>query len=247
MSVGQFINKILPARTMKIKYRNRELYINSKDEGVAYALIYADEFESEVIRTIDENVKPGMTCLDIGANLGIMSIEMAAQGANVYAFEPDPYNYYLLKKNLYANRLTASTFNVAMLNHGGYTDFYRDPKNLGNHSITPTNIEGRSSKIGVPCSSIDQFFRIPIDFIKIDTQGCDYQVLKGGVNTILKYRPLMIVEYYPKGLLNMGITPARLLEFLRELGYNYHTIDYPIPSGDVGYCNLFCTPNAVQT
>lgn len=245
MSVKQFINKLLPAHTMKIQYKGRELYINSKDEGVAYALIYTERFEDEVINTIRERVRRDMTCLDIGANLGLMAIEMAAKGADVYAFEPDHYNYHLLKRNLRANRLNASTFNIAMLNHGGYTEFYYDHKNLGNHSVAASNIEQPSGRTHVFCSSIDEFFKTKIDFIKVDTQGCDYHVLKGGTQSIMKWHPEMIVEYYPKGLLNMGILPGRLLEFISELGYEYETIDYPIPADNTGYCNLLCTPKGV--
>lgn len=242
MTVKAFVSKLLPGHTIKIRYHNRELYINSKDEGVAHALIHTGKFEDEVLDAIKTHVKPGMTCVDVGANLGLMTIEMAAAGADVYSFEPDPYNYYLLKRNLHENRLKASIFNIAMLNHSGYANLYYDKKNLGNHSMTPANIDGYSGKSSVSCSSIDEFFRTPIDFIKVDTQGCDYHVLSGGANTILKYHPLMIIEYYPKGLLNMGVKPSKLLEFISELGYEYKSIDWPIPQDNTGYCNLLCTP-----
>jgi FkbM family methyltransferase len=147
-------------------------------------------------------IKKNWTCLDIGAFEGVHSKVMAqiASEGKVFAFEPTPDNF----NRLYSNVMGITNIipiKMAVSNHIGETNLY-----FGKHNgCTEYNIRGKDldeNPTAIYCitqvTSIDKYFDLneKIDFIKIDVEGAENLVLEGMRETLIKYRPIMIVEFH---------------------------------------------------
>lgn len=84
------------------------------------------------------------------------------------------------------------------------------------NNITPIEIE---------TDTLDNIFydnNIKVDFIKIDTEGWEYYILKGGEKTIKTFKPIIQLEYSEINMKQCDINPEQLLNYINELGYKPH-------------------------
>ncbi|MCM1103039.1 MAG: FkbM family methyltransferase [Clostridium sp.] len=158
--------------------------------------------------------------LDIGANIGnhtcFFCVECDAK--KVYAFEPVLHAYQILKKNVELNHLENRVLcrNIALGAHAGQASItHWDAKNSGGIRVEALT-DGELCMDALDNLNIEE----KIDFIKIDVEGYEYEVLLGGEQTICKNKPVIFVEigapYYKKvnGLLeSFGYTCIKQLEY----------------------------------
>jgi len=166
---------------------------------------------------VRDYIKPGDVVIDAGANVGVFSNFAAKQGATVYAFEPGRVAYEILKEDREAS--------VVPVNMGlGSRHFIAELKiadgrlttaTLADSGIAPH--EGCKSET-VEITTIDDFARDKklsrLNYIKIDTEGYEANILRGAAETIKKHRPIIVMSSYHKPsdktelpmILN-GITP----------------------------------------
>ena len=170
--------------------------------------------------------------LDVGANIGFHSLFLASsfERSQCIAFEPNPVIYGQLIRNVKINdNLTnISTCDIAVSDHCGEVEFYMQQESSYNRGLSSTlynydinydiqNIE----KIRVKTKTIDSFLddsiKDKIAVIKIDTQGNEYQVICGSINTIKISKPVIFFEFEvgyhsedPEGYLN------KILDILPE-------------------------------
>jgi FkbM family methyltransferase len=134
---------------------------------------------------------------DIGANVGIYSLYAALSGLTILAFEPSPSNYYLLSKNIEINKMDdkISAYCVALNNKTELDDFYMANTEFGgalNSFGHAKDWQGKiftaSIKQAMIGFSIDDFikqFNPPFpNHIKIDVDGIEDSIIKGGNNTL---------------------------------------------------------------
>ena len=148
--------------------------------------------------------------LDIGANIGSISIGLAALGCKkIYSIEPGPM-FKRLIENININSLneivvpTKIGFNI----EPGELFWAEDKNNPGNAHLVnnasdidfkkiPTKFDS-AQFIRVPVTTLDKFFNEKmegkIDLIKIDVEGMEWSVLSGGKNTISKFLPIVVAE-----------------------------------------------------
>ena len=176
-------------------------------EGIDLSLYLFNDFQSHVYKNKFVQLKADDIIFDIGANVGIMSLNFAKNASNgkVYAFEPTHYALNKLKKNLSLNPklakriIVTNTFisassdanpNITAFSSWSLTN--RTENDHQFHLGTPKSTEG------VPSITLDDFVSNhninKLDFIKIDTDGHEYEVFKGGKNTIQTLRPKIIFE-----------------------------------------------------
>lgn len=169
------------------------------------------EREAEAFRRL---LKPGMTALDVGANIGYFTVTMAklvgAQG-RVYAFEPQRLLHRLLCANLAINGCANAVCCLAAVGRAsGVATMarpnYQESANFG-------GVEMGGGEIETEVVAIDDLGLAACDFLKVDVEGMEKQVLEGAVRTIARFQPLLWVE-------NDRIASAReLVEFIESLGY----------------------------
>ena len=150
---------------------------------------------------IDKFVKKSDYCLDIGANIGALSLVMAKKvGATgkVFCFEPGPMTFERLQKNVYLNKGFSE---ILVLEKSGLSDkpgslfWHHHEENPGDANLSE-RLEGNG--VEVPVVTVDSYFEtrgVPkLNFVKIDVESMEYEVIKGGMKTWEKHLPILYYE-----------------------------------------------------
>ena len=127
--------------------------------------------------------------LDIGANVGLWSQDLCREFAQVIAFEPVADFRECLLQNV-----TADNFKVEAMALGATNtmiDMIITAENTG-HS----HVDTKSFGVGkIPMRTLDSLNLPKIDYIKLDCEGFENNILQGAKNTLLRDRPIMVVEH----------------------------------------------------
>jgi FkbM family methyltransferase len=167
--------------------------------------------------------KRGMCVFDIGAHLGYYSLLLAkcvGTVGRVVSFEPSPGNFSTLQKNISINNLEyIELINKAVFSRSGMIAMSVSPtdNSSGDWSIC-RQVNGGS--IQVQTISLDQFCEanhVFPDFLKIDVEGAEYDVLMGGGETIGRTQPTMLIELHH---FDGDLAANRVPDLLSK--WNYH-------------------------
>ena len=186
-----------------------------KDEYVGRSIHNYGEYGPDETEKILELADRNKLCLDIGANIGVISMALLANGFEVKAFEPQPEVYKLLAANI-AGR--GDAYNTALGLGAGVVEmpkvYYSAKGNFGGLGIGQKSMYGSYT---VPVASLDSYEFENVGFIKIDVEGFEEMVLRGGRETILRDKPIMYIED-DRIEKRMG-----LRAYIKELGYSIET------------------------
>lgn len=163
-------------------------------------LYYLDRFDNSLepeLLHIEDFLKPGNTAIDIGSNLGFYSFRLSKYFYQVHAFEINScvtchlQNLNSRKINIIQKGLS-STSGTATL----FIPIYRGIAMQGWASLSPHNCPNSEShnKVVVEINKLDDFDFYNVDFIKIDVEGHEVEVLNGAFRTICKNRPTILIE-----------------------------------------------------
>ena len=225
-------------------------------------LIHGD-YDHELHLLFARRVKPGMTVLDVGANLGEMSLHLGAlvgPGGKVHAFEPYPPAYERLvqhiERNLLQSRIDPHALAFSNV-PGSLTMSVPDSgaDNQGVGSIVNHDAGRLPKTVRVEATTLDLFVERhaigKIDFIKLDIQGAEYFFLEGGRQTLRDQRPEIVMEVSPGDLRPLGKTSRDLLMLVDSLGYrSFHlrkgnptnAISQATTPPDFSATNILCIP-----
>jgi len=218
----------------------RKNFIVSKSTKINGYTLYLDELDSlnlSINREYEpfetklfvENVHEGDVVVDIGANIGYYTVLASKQVGNmgkVYAFEPDPTNFELLKKNVKENECTNVIMEQkAVSDKNGAVKLYVSKSNAGDHRVFNSG-DGRKS-IDIPAVSLDEYFtNKKINVIKMDVQGYESFVLDGATKTISAQKDLILfTEVYPRAIEKAGRSPEEYVSKLKHLGFDLKIIN----------------------
>lgn len=167
----------------------------------------AKSYESRYVDVLRAAINPGETIFDVGANIGFYSVlfsRWVGTGGRVFAFEPDPDNVALLRRNLEMNGCANSVVREVALGRTREAGvFSRDPATgaTGHLGRGPTYGEtlfgaGREFLIPVKTETLDAESEAlgPPAVVKLDIEGGEYEVLCGGSRVLRQERPLVISE-----------------------------------------------------
>lgn len=152
--------------------------------------------------------------IDIGANVGLHSVRFSEKFKNVFSFEPVMSNYECLEKNTsHFKNITRFKTGLGEIDKTETISLPISCNNCGAYSIVDfVDSKEELFKEKIKISRLDDF-NLAADLIKIDTQGYEIPVLKGGIETLKKYKPTLILEIeFKKPFTNM-------LSLLTPLGY----------------------------
>ena len=175
-------------------------------------------YEKQILENWLEDIKESKCIFDIGANLGNHSLFWAknVSEARIYAFEPYLTNYEMLIKNVLSNNLfdRIVTIPKAVGSSNGFVGVKNfDPNNLGSTSFEYTDKDkGLKTEVLSVDSFIGSKINCKVDFIKIDTEGFELEVLSGMQNTISTDYPTIWVEVSEQ-------TVNKVIEFMHDHKY----------------------------
>lgn len=258
------------ARSQAWVYGHR-MTLDPDDTVVSKKLCAEGSFEHLETELVLRDVRAGDVVVDVGANIGYYTLLFArqvGQHGHVYAFEPDPHNFNLLRRNVLQNGYSNVTcVPCAVSDRSGAVRLYRNDGNRGDHRIYDSR-DGREA-VETACIALDDYFADvarPVNFIKMDIQGAEARALRGMQRVIERGAAdlRMVTEFWPRGLTLCGDDPRQFLEVLRSLGFDVGVIDetaghilpadqqgllarLPVePDHDLSFTNLYCRrlPNA---
>ena len=154
--------------------------------------------------------------LDVGANIGNHSLYWAThlQPERITSFEPFPDNYALLSENVNNNHLSCvQPIQMAIGNKSGRVSVCSfDPENLGGTTFQYTD-SGENTVLAAPLDLMAEALQITqLDFVKIDTEGFEADVLEGMEGLLKKFMPILWVEVGKDTILEV-LTLTRTLNY----------------------------------
>jgi FkbM family methyltransferase len=182
-------------RVIKQACRHGTLSFFADDEYVGRSLKHYGDYSEDEVSVFQKVLKPDHIAIEVGSNIGTLTVPMAKLCKKVYAFEPQPENYKLLLRNIKDNDLDDKVCSVlaALGSHAGAT---RIPTldSLGHCNYG--RVEIGNGNVFTNLEALDNFILEDelIQLIKIDAEGSELEVLKGAAQTIARSRPILYVE-----------------------------------------------------
>lgn len=199
---------------------------------VAY-LILRGAPERGSLQLFREQVKPGMVVVDVGAHIGLFTLSAAKrlQGrGKLYAFEPTPRSFTLLKDNVQVNGFLESGVVVlrqaAISDRSGVASLGVYPENSGHNTLFP--VGDCPSSVHVQTLTLDEALagEDHVDVVKIDAEGAEPLVLRG-MTEILHRSPniRILMEFAPVHLRRAACEPSTLIKQIRSLGFTIAAVN----------------------
>ncbi len=212
-----------------------DLHLN---EHMQSQIFWYGYYSRDIILALDKILSSGMVVIDIGANIGEITLCAAKRvgiDGRVYSFEPMPKLYESLRKNITSNRFfQVNPIRMGVADKDGVMSIYCADSNFSDGTIheglgTLYPMNNRNTPAGkIQVITLDKFFEeAPVDrldFIKIDVEGAEFDVLKGAEKTITQYKPRLIIEIQQETAGASGSRPEEMLDYLKQLGYEPYTI-----------------------
>ncbi|HUF66841.1 MAG TPA: FkbM family methyltransferase [Gemmatimonadaceae bacterium] len=188
-------------------------------DGFGRLVCYFGEAADEIFPFLQRYVQPGMTIVDVGANIGthcLYSGTRAGSTGHIVAFEPDPTTAELLLENLAENGLSnVEVHEICLSDTPGRVELF-----LNRDSAKTSIVRPSDSPIELDAQRLDAIIEpgTVIDLLKIDVEGADYKVLEGARHIFEAAPPaIVIIEVTEQG--------SEIWNFLRSFGYRMCAYD----------------------
>ena len=138
--------------------------------------------------------------MDIGANLGVYSVNLAEYFEKTYAFEPAVIARHVLKANVLSNKLAQriEVVDLGLSNEQATAEFFVDPANSGMSSLVKSRANADFEKTTIDLVRGDDFLKekrsSKVSYMKIDVENHELEVLQGLASTIARDKPLIQLE-----------------------------------------------------
>ncbi len=194
-------------------------------------IIWTGVYESPLIRLMESRSIGGWTCFDVGANVGAITLALAkliGPDGKVYAFEPGPPSLPRLRNNLNLNPELSKRVEMITAGVGrapGQLYWAEEKGNPGNAMV------GETGTHLIKIITLDDFVReraiSKLDFVKIDVEGMELDVMQGANESLRRFHPMLYFETLPRYTeTGTGATFTDMHDFLvKELGYTLYRID----------------------
>jgi FkbM family methyltransferase len=186
--------------------------------------------------------RPDPLIVDCGANIGMAVLFFKTQypRARVIAFEPFPPAFQALKSNVEANRLAdVEVHNKALAREAGALDFFFDESNPGSLMMSVRPEWGHANKISVPAVRLSTYITSEVDFLKIDVEGAEQEIIADLVDAKkIRLVKSIAIEYHHH-LVKTEDCLGKMLELFEQSGFGYLIVGAtPRPFEQYKYQNL---------
>jgi len=227
----------------KVDVNGMTLILDRADNSVSQDIIEARGYEPEVTRVLKSVLRPGMTFVDIGANVGfhaLLGARLVGPTGRVIAVEPLSENCRSILTSVAENDFANLTLlAVALDDHQGWCHL---STHIGsNTSLISDAADHIARGYGtiVPTFRLDDLIDGPIDVIKIDVEGSEARAVAGASRLIAECRPIVVTEVSEEMLSRVsGSSVRKYVEWFTCQGYSVSRLDReaedptPIPEID---------------
>ncbi len=217
-----------------INFKTFSIEVDLDDKFLSRRLLFLGSHCPQVTNLLERVINKGDIVLDVGANIGYFTLLMASVVGNkgmVYSFEPDKRAFLLLERNIKLNDFDhVFLYNKCVSNNNSVSTLYRNSKSAMS-TMALKNIESPSDKVEVSNIMLDTFFNgqkwdKPAKLIKLNIQGAEPLAIAGSLNYLKANSTLLILEFWPDGMQNMGSDPIQFLMQLQDIGYRFFPVNY---------------------
>lgn len=208
-----------------------------------YSLFYANEANfkemynevfAEKVCDFESNKKAPLI-IDCGSNIGMTTVFFKDKFslAKIICFEPDPNVYIILEKNINVNKLKDITLiNAALSDLDGETDFFGEfygdhPNSLGNSIIETWGNRGYTDRIKVKAAKLSNFINREVDFLKLDIEGAELQVLEELGDKLKLIRKMLLEIHSSQQEIEMGKV-EKIKALLKKYNFQFDIIEKDI-------------------
>ena len=187
-----------------------------------YLSTHDNEYQKEPRDHALSNVRQFRNGLDIGGNVGFWSKDLCERFQRVEIFEPDLSNTECLRSNLdqYKNY---TLHEIGLGNENTHKEFYKSNVSSGGHTFNTEHMpEGGVSMSLVEIRTLDSYNFTDVDFIKIDTQGSELDILHGAKQTLQNNDCILNIEIEQKNPKQVAMSKP-IFDFMQSIGY--HTLN----------------------
>lgn len=224
--INLFVLKRLKSNFANVQ--GHKMFLDSKDSLKLSIKGVYEEFETDFIKN---EIKRDDIVLDIGANIGYYTLifaKLVGENGKVFAFEPDPTNFAILKKNVKINGYkNVVLINKAVSDKAGKLKLFLSEDNMGDHRTYDSKDDREF--VEIESVKLDDYFdktSDKINFIKMDIQGAEYAAVKGMSGLVNNTKDLTIVtEFWPIGLKRFGVEPREYYKLLIKYGFKIYELN----------------------
>ncbi len=202
------------------------LFDGTDMRGVPFEILNWGEYEKEERKIYDKIITDEMIIFDVGANMGWYSILFSKKSNNsvIHSFEPIETTYKHCIENVKINNLKNVHVNkIGLSNKVGKETFFYSPETSvltsSKNIINYNNMNKISCFITTLDSYVEKFKINCIDFIKCDVEGAELFVLKGGLQSIRNFQPILFLELFHEWTKRFGYHPSEVFDLLLSIGY----------------------------
>ena len=204
---------------------------------------YPGDYEVENYSFLQQQVKTGMHILDIGAHIGLFSTcssQMAGPTGKIICFEPTPGTFSILKNTLRLNHCdNVIARQAAVSDKEGTATFYvSQTAGCNSNSLVKNKSGNQLTAYDVQLVTIDSIvaeYNLLPSVIKIDAEGAELDVLKGGIKTFKDHKPVLILGLHPAFITQKGDSQEAIWNLLSANEYQVRMYDKNMTKTD--FCN----------
>ena len=221
-----------------VKVNEIKYIIKNENDLIQKSLVNNIQWNNSILFIIGELIKKFNLkhFLNIGCHIGTVALPLSKYIKKVTAIEAYPLTFQHLEEHIKINNLkNIEVFNLAIGDENKKI-YFLDDENIriknnsgGMHVITDGDILNKrlssnihSKKYSNEMKKLDDLNISNFDILLADVEGKEYELLKGGKNKIIKYKPIIIVEIWnnkKRNLESMQTTSDEIINYVKNLGY----------------------------
>ncbi|MEI6330966.1 MAG: FkbM family methyltransferase [Pseudanabaena sp. ELA645] len=233
----KFLNRGLSQNQIAI---SKGIILNVHSDAY-YAFRYFTDFDEDMIKEMKSfiSLTNGKKCfLDIGAHYGIFSLVFSSNvNTLALALDPSPSACRMLEHHQELNpKCHIQSFQLAIGDSEGKLQM--QPDVYDHFTMTKSDISVVDKLVEVDVTTIDSFIalnNIMPDVIKIDTEGFELNVLRGGIKFFESCNPMIFLEVHPDFLRQLGYSLEELVALLTQLNYKLYDLDFKLIQNPLSY------------
>lgn len=211
---------------------DKDIQINLYKDSILSRLIY-EGFEKEETDFLQIFLNEGDTFIDIGANVGLFTLLAAKKvgsKGSVICFEPAPITFERLTENVELNNFRNIDFrNIGLSDEIGELTFHISDNGFDAwNSFAKSTDNNLAKSIIVPTSTLNfelkNVDKSKIKLIKIDVEGWEKFVLRGGRDLFIEFNPAVMVEFTEVNTFNAGYPVYEIYDLMESFGYSWYII-----------------------